>query len=162
MLRQAQYSLNGLGWKARTIPGTEASPLSRRLYSEDGDVTDSTRHSAGNDIDADSDNDAFIFDCWLITLLWFSIYGWIICFFFCQIFELNILWCGQTWHMPFRVQFSINHRTVQIEILFPQSVSKIIGILRPSTNKNAMHFYSFDFGANYTEATNQSALKSKL
>lgn len=51
-----QYRLNGLGWNARTIPWGESSPLSRRIFiSGDDDVTDITRHSAGKDIDADSD-----------------------------------------------------------------------------------------------------------
>lgn len=63
-----QYNLNGLGWNARTIPGNEPSPLCRRIFSEDGDVTDNTKHSAGKDIDADSDNDVLISDCWLITI----------------------------------------------------------------------------------------------
>lgn len=68
-LHLPQYNLNGLGWNARTIPGIDPSPLRRRKFSDDGDVTDSTRHSAGNDIDADSDNEWCISDCWLITML---------------------------------------------------------------------------------------------
>lgn len=58
MTLHLQYSRNGRGWNARMMPaGAEFSLLLRndRKLVVDLDVTDITRHSAGNDIEADSD-----------------------------------------------------------------------------------------------------------
>lgn len=77
VLLMIQYNRNGRGWTARRTPGIGSSLLNRRSFNDEADITDSTKHSAGNDIDADNDSDPLMPGCWFPRNYYFVISIWI-------------------------------------------------------------------------------------